>query len=257
MSSISKPRQIIHVTSYDALFDEPQAIYALLMSTIHTAGYQLELYEEGNDEKPITQDELKNLVSRVEAVDLHLMSPRGPALLSAHWFPANDPILILRPAKRGVLSLFLPGDSCQESVFPTCRTMVDQANGFWAELNDENLTDTPYVGGGNAHIKHVPPLATANYFGPEYVELLGGKQAFLDAGFQSVEEWGEGLFVRLPAAADQAEYLEIRTRIQTKLSPNQNVFETRTGAVPVFRHQIGMPPITITIEKSERKARGR
>ena len=71
--------------------------------------------------------------------------------------------------------------------------------------------------------------AQANYFGPDYVDRLGGPGILERAGFAKLEAVAGGMYVRMPELRNPHEFELCRDRLEAVLGASNGVFDDGPG----------------------------
>ena len=156
------------------------------------------------------------------------------------WF-SDDFYLALRGRSRADLVVAFARGTVQNEAFEAFLVLVDSIRPYWAELNDEDITGFPTLCTLEGNRMAVPRFGSCNFFGNTYVDFFGGRQVFRKAGFQYLHECDNGLFVGIPDARNNAEYLEVRHAIEQSF-PDPTLFDRRVRGRRLPYLGDGIPP---------------
>jgi len=88
---------------------------------------------------------------------------------------------------------------------------------FWAELNKTRITNKPSFCSMDGHYLEVPCSGLLNYYGPEYIKVLGSKEKIYNAEFDKVETYYCGVITSLENCKSVEEFNKKRNQVQKNL----------------------------------------
>ncbi len=161
---------------------------------------------------PVKNDDFFRLFSERQNQSRDFLLSDG--ILTVHRWPEG---MLLDTCSWNVqISLSLPGDYPYAAALEMFRALIESFNCFWGQFTHTGITDRPNVAGQHAHTRHLPPPALANYYGPEYLRVLG-RSVLEKAGFGHVSNFYRGVLAEMGRCTSQAEFLDRQKCIMAAL----------------------------------------
>lgn len=132
------------------------------------------------------------------------------------WMPPEEPYLQFDPTKRCRFNCIIPAAVGWERAEQMLRSMVVRLDGFWGELNDGRIC-RPTFSSFDSHSRTIPHVGMMNYWGPEYIEVFGGRARIDRAGFHSVEDYHRGVIVYVGPVQNSVEFECRQREIESRL----------------------------------------
>lgn len=105
------------------------------------------------------------------------------------------------------------------------RLLISLLKFYYGQMNPLAITQKFVFGNLNSHFSEGPGIGYLNYFGAEYLRYFGGLERLQQAGFDSVEEFSDGVLLGLESCTNRPELDERRKHVRAALG--EQLFKPR------------------------------